>query len=198
MHARWIASSATLLLVLGCGISTEGTDPGRASAEADYPVYESLDSLVPSDFIGVVRIGRILSHEMDDGGAGEAESGVPMTFWDGTVVDDFGAVDGLEDIVVGWPDLEKLSVDGRSQLEEGDVVVLFATELTPKDAPGIHTQSRFYVPRGGDNGVLDVVGDVATARSPALRSVRAQDPDPSDKPLAVEIDVIRQLVTSRR
>jgi len=163
----------TLILATGCGHEVDARSGGLSGGRqvsADYPSYESMDQLVAaSDTTAIARIGEIATREIDDGGTGIAEAGVPMIFYHATLIESLEGPAREKQIIVGWPDLDKMPIEGRSSLDDGDMVVLFAQVLTPRDAPGIDTQREFYVPVGGDGGVMDVTGDTAVARSPIVR-----------------------------
>lgn len=66
--------------------------------------------------------------------------------------------------MVAWTDHGGTDVE-TSELTAGDEVVLFLERLPSADAPGIDTETDFYVPLGGDNAVFDVGDSNVTARS---------------------------------
>lgn len=188
------------LAALICGILTgcAGTSNESVGSSADYPLYESVSALTgDSDAILVVEVGALASTEMDNGGDdSDGNAGVPMAFWHATVVRVLAEESGEEpgdNVVVAWPDLDKDSMQDRSRLESEQIVVLFAKRLTPIDAPGIETQDVFYVPLGGDNGVLDVDEEHATSRSEVLSRILASD-EPAKGRLTVRLDHLAMAV----
>jgi hypothetical protein len=172
-----VAVIATLLLTPSCGNNAEPGSPPRGGS-ADYQVYESVASLIrETDATVVVEVAGVASKEYDDGGDDADERGFPMAFWDAEVIDVLEPGSGIErgdTVVIGWPDLDEIEMEDRSALNAGESVVVFAVRRTPVDAPGIDTQEVFFMPLGGDNGVMDVAQGQATARSDLL--TRLSDP----------------------
>lgn len=196
-----ILSVAAVMLASGCANTPEVDGPSR-SGSADYQVYESVASLVhETDETLEVKIVGVASKEYDNGGDDTDEEGFPMAFWTAEVYD---VVEGDSDIavgdsiVVGWPDLELIQLEGRSALKPGQDVVIFAVRRTSIDAPGIDTQEVFYVPLGGDNGVMDVSQDHATARSGLLSGLASgADSGQAQERLSVSLTDLKQAVAEQ-
>lgn len=194
VSARTFAVLAALAcgLMSACGSLARESTPSGGSG--DSPIYASVSALArQSDAILVVEVGAVASREFDNGGDdSDGDPGVPMVFWHAEVVDvlvgQWGEEPG-EDIRLAWPDVDREPNQDRSRLSAGQVIVLFAKRLTPVDAPGIDTQEVFYVPLGGDNGVLDLEGHQATARSDALVSVSDPEGDTHGRLSASLVDI---------
>lgn len=178
------ARTLAVLAALACGLLSACGSLAKESISSggsgDSPVYASVSALArQSDAILVVEVGSVASREFDNGGDdSDGDPGIPMVFWHAEVVDVLAGRSGEEpgeDIRLAWPDLDREPSQDRSRLSAGQVIVLFAKRLTPVDAPGIDTQKVFYVPLGGDNGVLDLDGQQATARSEALLSLSGSE-----------------------
>lgn len=166
-----VVALAGTVLVGGCGQGNQESAGNDSEAtlivSSDGPVYPAVSDLTANATL-VVRgtVGELRATEIDDGGVGDTE-GVPMVFFDFEIDDVLAGISSTNNIVVGWLD-KSIDTSDLSELEEGDVVVMFLNSLTDTIAPGIDTETQWYIPLAGDNGVLDVVANNVVARSPSL------------------------------
>lgn len=173
-HRTVRALSATLGVAtimaasVGCGVV-------RSGSASDYPDYPSVEDLTQAaDVVVLGTISKQIGTEFDRGGNSEGSVGIPMKFHDVTVTQVLaGDVD--KSLVLAWIDHAERPEEGLSDVKAGQQTLLFLERRTPAEAPGIKSQDEFYVPVGGDNGVFDVDGDIATARSQNVTAMRAAD-----------------------
>lgn len=197
-----VMAAALLVAMSGCGqgtagtTSTQGPASQRIQLDADYPSFPSVLALTSqADAVVVGRVTGILSRERD-GGADQPESsgrGIPMVFYQFAVQEVIKGDVADRDISVGWIDLSLVTTPDVSAIEKSPAVLLFLEHLTSVDAPGISTVTDFFVPLGADNGVFDVSGDVATARSRIVQSLGANSAARAALPLSFTLAEIRGL-----
>ena len=125
--------------------------------------------------------------------------GLPMVFYSFQVESVLAGDAPAREIVVGWLDEAKYQTDDLRPLGDGRVV-LFLDSLSSSDWQPIDAliDGTFYIPvTGSDNGVMDVSGDVATARSADMTSLtgtRERDDDPSA--LVVELPRLKDAISA--
>lgn len=148
--------------------------------EADYPAFSSISELADqADLVVTGTVVDVLGREVDGGGEDETvdaegnPNGVPMVFYRFAVARVLGGVPSGEEIVLGWIDLDRVGMDGVSRIARGADTLLFLRHMPDADSPGVTSVADFYVPVSADNGVFDVRGQVAAARSPLVERVSA-------------------------
>lgn len=77
-------------------------------------------------------------------------------------------------LVLAWIDQGKRTEEGLSDVAAGQQTLLFLQRRTSPDAAGIQSQDDSYV-TVGYNGVFDVAGDAATARSQNVTALQVAD-----------------------
>ena len=179
-----LVTVASLLCGCGNGATAPGSDGGTAvdqtttsqvgsGAAREWTDITTLAA--SSDAVVIGTIGEVFATEIDKGGDKSAP-GIPMKFFE------FRSEETLsgtlqEPSYLAWLDTgEGGSVEGVSQMMPGDRVLIFAELLSSKEMPGIHSVDAALVPLSGDNGVLDVAGDLAIPRFPALNQLAPKSP----------------------
>jgi hypothetical protein len=157
----WIVVS--LALLSGCASSV-------LHSETDGPVYPSVTALTTeADLVVRGVVGELRGTELDDGGDSE-NSGIEVAFYDFEASQVISGNETSTTIALGWIDQTQID-DGRSTLDYGDELMLFLKHRTQSEAPGIQSETQFYVVVGADNGVFDVDGNNVTARSPYVTTL---------------------------
>ncbi len=177
--------------VLAAGVTVGGCGSDVTTFDsAGYVTVEDLNANADAMVIGTV--GDLLATERDNSGEPEIDdegraAGIPMAFYEFSVERVVrGQVPAT--IVVSWLDLGQASnTEELSALSKGQHVVLWLDHLTADDMPGIESFADVWVPLSGDNGVMDIAGDQATARSSVLTGLDSGS-RVSDEPLTVDLD----------
>lgn len=151
---------------------------------ADYPVYGSVAALgAAADAVVVGRVGGVAGRELDGGGDPETgdAGGIPLVFRHLTVQRVLaGAVRVGDDLLLSRLDLTKVQAADYTPLTEGQTLLLFLRHRSRADGPGVTSVNETWVPLSADNGVFDVAGSQARARSTLLTSVREEPSARSD------------------
>lgn len=182
--------AATITLAACSGPTTQ--------SQSDGPLYDSVaDLAAEADLVVRGLVGALRGTEVDDGG-NSGGGGIPLAFYDfdiGTVI--AGSAPN-NTIAIAWLDLAKTD-DGRSALESGDELVLFLDHRTSASAPGIESESDFYVALGADSAVFDVEGANVIARSASVIALKdgaavsgGGEPTPLIAPLATFSAVVEE------
>lgn len=168
----------SVLALVACVSLASCGDGDKLSVSMDYPEYSTVQALNgKAQLVVVGRVGRVLASELDNGGSPETAdeggpAGTPLSFYDISVTETLHGEDPGESIVIAWLDRSRLADDDQiSALNSGDEVILWLVERTPEQAPGVSSVKNFWVPVSGDNGVMDVRGVRAVARSTVLTGV---------------------------
>lgn len=165
----------------GCGQMAGNGDSSRASTakvaiDLAHPTFESVSELASaSDVVVIGRLGAVVARLVDNGGEPQqgTPGGLPMVFntfsvdkvLRGQVPDDV--------ITIARVDLDMVRYDDASDIRSGSLIMLFL-KLRPAAEHRYLAQvpGTFYVvTTSSDNGVIDIVGSTAQARSLQLRSV---------------------------
>ncbi len=163
-----LGAAAIIAASAGCGVV-------RSGSASDYPDYPSVEDLAQAaDVVVLGTIGEQIGTELDRGGNSEDSIGIPMKFHE-VMVTQVVAGDVNKTLVLAWIDHAERPEEGLSDVKAGQQTLLFLERRTSAEAPGIKSQDEFYVPVGGDNGVFDVDGDIAIARSQNVIAMRAAD-----------------------
>lgn len=189
-------TGALLGVILAAPLASCASSNG-VSVEADYQTLQSIEALAASaDLVVVGTLGESLGTELDGGGdpedGGEA-SGLVMEFF-GVTVDQTLVGASPDPLVVAWPEMDDVSVEGATPVEPGQQLVLFLRHRDSESAPGIESFDSFYVPVSGDNGVFDVVDGTATARSAEVHSLRSAAPAATDEAFSVPVEQLTRLM----
>lgn len=161
---RWTLGAAALiwLSLAACSAQTP-------HVSADYPVYASVEELVAaSDLVVTGSVGEVVGRQTEGSRGGSV--GNPMVFYDFRVAEVLKGQSPLE-MVVGYVDLDKISMDEVSAVTAGQELMFFLRCLPDEQSPEIDVVGDFCIPLSADNGVFDVEGDTATARSELLVAV---------------------------
>ncbi|MER5971326.1 hypothetical protein ABT112_16570 [Streptomyces sp. NPDC002055] len=135
-------------------------------------------------------------------GKGPDDDGLPMVFLryevDDVITEGSGPEVSVGDqLVVGNIDTSAVEMDGASELVEGKSTVLYLERITDAESPGITGVSKdFYVPLSGDNGIFDVSGSRATARSEVVASLSGAKGFPAKKSgthFTADVDQLKQV-----
>ena len=182
------AGVAVILLVSACG--------GQAASSVDGPVYDTVTALTErADLVVTGSPAEVVAREVDGGGNDESVdgSGTSTVFWS-VRVDSVLAGDAVGEVVVAWPEQGGDVAESATPVEAGQSLVLFLEQVSAGDAPGITSVDGFYLPVGGDQGVFDVRGADAVARSPEVRGLA--DPEEGDAALRVPVADLEAVVSA--
>jgi hypothetical protein len=178
----------TIFMAVRC-IGGRGGDPLTSVQQ----LTEQSDLVVRGD------VGRLRGTEIDDAGDNPT-AGPSVAFFDFDIDEVLAGSGGTGTIVFAWPDLATNEMAGFSPIEQGDGLVLFLAKPTPDEAPGIDSETGFYVPLAADYAVFDVDGSQVVARSPKVTKLLMKpgddDPEPTivDDRLTVPYDVFADVV----
>ena len=116
-----------------------------------------------------------------------------MAFWSVQVASVL-AGDEIEKVVVAWPEEDGDVPESATPVESEQSLVLFLERRTADEAPGVTSVDDFYVPVGGDQGVFDVRGAEAAARSPEVRGLTG--PEDGNEAFRVAVADLEATVSS--
>lgn len=193
---RWVGA-AVFVLLSPCGACSAVDSPQGSTAvvEAaiDSPSYPSVVALNEnSDSTVVGTVGQLIGREVDDGGNSEDSGGTPMAIY-AVSVQRVLRGSAPDEIAIAWLDASNVKAEPAvSKMVTGQQVVLWLDHLSAVEAPGIDLVDEVWVPIGGDNGVMDLEGQVATARSVHLV---AWDVDAGSGPLKATITELARAMT---
>ncbi len=159
-------------------------EPVTRQVIVDGPVYESVEQLAARGELYVQgTVGEVIGRELDGGGI-EPEN--PNASLEVEFVEIFVSASSDHSVakpgataVVAWENFGDvvISSDGQAQsgLTLGSEVLMIVVAKTRFEAPGIKSFEDFLVPVGGEAGVFDVEGEVATARLGTLVALNDED-----------------------
>lgn len=180
LRAALVAVVATAFVATGSGCSSE-PPVTRPKMFSSGPTYSTVADLrLQADVVVVGRVTSIHSHEEDDGGNGTGR-GIPLVFYNFEIERSLaGSIDPGATIQLGWPDPEKVETEEGDGMPGTELLILFADEVSPEEAPGLDTVSSSYFTLGGANGVFTVEGwsKQVKAWSTEVKTL-ATEPDPS-------------------
>lgn len=204
---RRTASAALLAVAAAAQLSACGEDrPSSPSAvkasdkpsiEMAHATYASVEELASaSDAVVLGRVGDVVAHVVDDGGEAQqgTPAGLPMVFNHFSVDKVVRGRVATGDITIGRVDLGVVRYDDMTSIADGASVLLFL-KLRPAAQHTYMTEipGPFYVvTTSSDNGVFDVSGGTARARSLEVRavSVDGERPAPADDRLSVALKTV--------
>ncbi|MEV7681980.1 hypothetical protein AB0O64_26035 [Streptomyces sp. NPDC088341] len=109
----------------------------------------------------------------------------------------------LGKLIVGSVDTDAVDMEGASPLTPGSYMVVYAEKLAGADHPGIDSvNGDLWIPVGGEQGLFDVDGSTATARSSMVKSLYAGGPEsggPESRSGKFETDIeaLKEVAQSR-
>ncbi|MEV7871408.1 hypothetical protein AB0P17_36130 [Streptomyces sp. NPDC088124] len=108
----------------------------------------------------------------------------------------------LGKLIVGNVDTEAVDMEGASPLTIGSHMVVYAEKLAEADHPGIDSvKGDLWMPLGGEQGLFDVDGNTATARSSVVTSLYAggseSDPAKRDGKFTTDLEALKQVAQNR-
>ncbi len=143
----------------------------KPTAFLDYEKYDTVADLADdSGAVIVAQIGSELQEWEDRGGnppviEGKTIEGRPMVLIEVAVTEVLAGSVTTKTLVVARPDLDRIRVDNLAPLDEGENQVLFLDYVPKQRAPDIpEGYDGVWVLVGGDGGVFDVDGTIATPR----------------------------------
>ena len=144
------------------------------SAAVDGPTYDTVAALAAeADLVARATPTEIVDKGEDCGGGDPSIDGqcLPYVVW-ALSVEEVLAGEAPARIDVVWSDPEGASTVDSAPLAADEPVVLFLHRVDPSE----HTSFEdHYVPFHSDQGVFDVAGDIATARSEIVRGLTSPD-----------------------
>lgn len=204
MISRRIAA-AVLFLTLSATSCGEATGPSGSSTptaqttqtitEVDYEPYGTVESLSKvSDVVAIGTIGALAGKGLDTGGNDAKGAGVPMLYYEFSVESVISGTNVPSRIVIAWLDGEALGITDQGTFSAGQKLILFLDRVSGSSAaaPQGAAGPRFVV-LSGDNGVLDVNGASAVARSNHLTRLDHSSPG-SSVALATRVEDIERAV----
>lgn len=167
MRAGRIGFAAIIALVT-TGCAALGSQEN--SAAVDGPTYDTVAALAAeADLVARATPIEIVDKGEDCGGGDPSDDGQcsPYVVW-ALSVDEVLAGEAPARIDVVWEDPEGISTVASAPLAAKEPLILFLHRVDPSK----HTAfDDHYVPFHSDQGVFDVAGEIATARSEIVRGL---------------------------
>lgn len=199
-----IAAPAILALasLAGCGSAgpgTYGADDAEPSVHTrvTYEAFESIRSLsVSSDVVVTGTVGDVLTRADDTGGNTATGAGVPMVYYE-FQIDRVLSNDKVDPVVVlGRLDADALGINEQTVVRAGQDLLLFLDRVAPTtESNNAVNAGVVYTTLSGDNGVLDISGDTATARSAVLTGLHDANVKDAAEPFTATISSIQRVVS---
>ena len=159
----------------------------------DGPTYDTVAALAAeADLVARATPTEVVDKGEDCGGGDPSIDGqcLPYVVWD-LSVDEVLAGKAPAHIDVVWSDPESISTVDSAPLTAKEPIIVFLQRVDPSE----HTQFEdHYVPFHSDQGVFDVAGGIATARSEIVRGLTS--PDAGSRLLAVPLADLESTVAA--
>ncbi|MEU6658696.1 hypothetical protein [Streptomyces sp. NPDC046821] len=174
------ASSAAYQVKIGNEVGRECDDGGDAKGHGGEPTPGPEDT-DPEDASPTPRVSP--PPQGNEGGEAPNADCLPMVFYRATILYEIyvppmnqgtDPVDRQE-IIIGNVDTTKVDLESTSPLTPGSYVVMYGTDLSVAEHPGITSITQdIWTPVGGDQGILDTnaSGTIVTARSSELKTLK--------------------------
>jgi hypothetical protein len=181
---RLTAALTGVALIAAVGAASCSSD-NRQVIHASGPEYSSIEGLsTAADVIVIATATDSARHVI----VGEGDGGIPTMYRvftvDEVLFDPEGVVGDTIDVTLF--DTDEVIFDGESEIATGQELLMFLDRVTADEVAAIRPLTQVFSPLSSDNGIFDVSDSgTITARSSAIRKLRAADETVADSPVQV-------------
>ncbi len=184
---RLTAALTGVALIAAVGAASCSSDD-RQVIHTSGPEYSSIEGLsTAADVIVIATATDSARHVVE----GEGDGGIPTMYRvftvDEVLFDPEGVVGDTIDVTLF--DTDEVIFDGESEIATGQELLMFLDRVTADTADevaAIRPLTQVFSPLSSDNGIFDVSDSgTITARSSAIRKLRAADETVADSPVQV-------------